>query len=321
MSAGKANEEKSVAALQPDSVVMSTVGEPIVTAELICTEQQGKSLMDGESIFSEAVGGPARNAATVPRSDALPTIPLTEENMTVTGLVKQNVGPTKDAVFPPVPIHAVKLPSISRDNGAIFDVTMKILADANIVSIVESMSDVFGVEEQTAATTWMNNLRTFNTLTKTLIDGEGFAEPDVIPFHPVAIVSLLMGKNKSRLMVGQLIDEFGKIRSRAIGLSRNRIPIASRILAATFKSDAAVAQRTYITLLYVSNVDGLCKVRAGLITQWLKRLHSDVDKHFEIIQREMQQKQFQNVIRLQAGYDTLATESKSIKLEAYADSF
>ncbi len=110
------------------------------------------------------------------------------------------------------------------------------------------------------------------------------------------------------------------IKSYALQLGKARTNVANELLETTFTEDTGLAHRTYFTLLYVSKIDGMCKVLLSIITDWLKRLRSDVDKLFDIIQLEMMITHMQSTILLyqHPEYDILATEDSGKKLHAYA---
>ena len=299
-----------------------------VTADVVVVTETGAvpntgptSIMGEDPIFPQA-----RAAVTVPTRKSGSGAPSGESatdvgrsTATVTDLAKKGVGPEVESIRDQT--TKAKLPSIQRNTEAIATSVMTALNAAGIISLVASwQSDGFTREEQMVATSWLRKLRPFNILTKQVEDDAGLSETGIVPFHVIAITCLLKGQNPSYLVFDKVIDELEKIKSYALQLGKSRKNVANQLLEAVFKADAGLAHRTYFTLLYVSRVDGMCTVRFSIIMDWLNRLRSDVDKHFDIIQREMMITHMQSTILLYGSteYDALTTENSGKKLNVYA---
>ena len=282
----------SVTAINAEVVVTETSTGTVINSE----SNQGATILGGEPVF-----GLTRSSNSVPGQKGAGETPPVFSNAvpTMEELAKKHPG--GDALRETNPNSRKLLPAMTKNTQSVHDAAMGILKSYDIVSVVESQrKDWFLVEKQMRAAKWLAQLRSFNYLTKQMEgDDVGFTSPNLVPFHIVAVVCLVKGRNPSYKRLDAVIETIEKTKLHALEVSNGYTEVANEVLEKVYTNHAKMAHTIYCTLVQVSDVDGLCKERASIIMDWVERLKQKVSTTYEILMKERMARNMQFALLLQ----------------------
>ena len=134
----------------------------------------------------------------------------------------------------------------------------------------------------------INTARIFNMKSRGMASLDpllgGFLQPHTMPFHMLAVISLLIGKGEKRDIYRFAYEKWKEVGTYC---STKCGTMASKVLGDVMRKHAATTTKRYKLMLYASKKAVLCSTRAKMLEIWIDSAKRMIDKHWETYMQEL----------------------------------
>jgi len=141
----------------------------------------------------------------------------------------------------------------------------------------------------------------------------GFAKRGTMPFHHMAVICLLTGKNPNRGYFEVLLSEWKQVVKRCTSMCENDESTIRDILDYVVTKQVKKTYEHYAMFVSSSKELGMCDRKLECVKVWISKLNEDVEAYYEIYKWQQHVQSLQDIIY---AYNS----AKSASVDDVADS-